>query len=249
MKVTASGAHFDSSAVCDLAAQPVRQRPFPHVVKDDFIEQQCYAALKASFPTGELDADLPRYSLYWGDPAYDRLLVEQPAWKALFDAFQSQDFVDYCLRHFGEGLMRDGCQIDLAKARYVPFLEDRTDKKLMRIRQEFDPHDLYVRMDVYQGGLGYMQKVHLDAPRRLVSMLVYFCDAAENGIERGELLLHPTNPPTWWPRPTKVRLRNNRMAMFACSPRAWHSVPAITALRRPRAFLQVLVSSSVPVWP
>ena len=238
-----------SIGVCDLGPQRVRRRPFPHVLVDDFIDAATYGSLKATFPTGPIATDPPRFSLYWGDPEYDRLLAENPAWRVLFDTFHSQRFVDYCVAHFGDFLIESGCKVDLGRAVYRPYLEDRVNRKLMHLsRVELEPHELWVRMDIYQGALGYVQPVHLDAPRRLLSMLVYFCDREETGMRGGELLLHSRNPPPRFPPPVKVRFRNNRMVMFACSPRSWHSVPPITAMRRRRDYLQVLLSSSNAVW-
>jgi hypothetical protein len=109
------------------------------------------------------------------------------------------------------------------------------------------PDELWVRMDIHQGRVGYARAVHRDHARRLVSLLLYFCDEEENGIEGGELLLHYRG----WKRlhpSLKITPRHNLMVAFPCGPASHHSVPRIRAMRQPRNYLQVHISSSVDAW-
>jgi len=94
-------------ALFDTTPQPVRKRPFPHVVRDDFFRPEVFRELKASFPQIE---QLPASrtsarSLFWGDPAYERHLDAHPIWRRLFDAVQSQAFLDHIVRQFGQVLV------------------------------------------------------------------------------------------------------------------------------------------------
>jgi hypothetical protein len=80
-------------------------------------------------------------------------------------------------------------------------------------------------------------------------VLVYLCDADENAMQGGELVLH-RRPGGWWPRrDVVVRPCHNLMAAFACHSHSHHSVSPVTAQTAPRNFLQILVSSSVDAWP
>jgi hypothetical protein len=233
--------------VCDLTPQSVIDYPFTHVQHNSFIEPEHYAQLCRSFPTCPPKVGPTGYSLYWGDDKYEHLLRSQPTWRTLFDTFHSQRFVDWCRQQFLEVWKQEGCRIDLAATRYVPFREDRIDKERPALRKvEYEPHEVWVRMDIHQGQVGYDRPVHLDHARRLVSMLIYFCDQDENQMEGGELFLYSTKHDR---NPVKVTPAHNRMIAFPCTSRSFHSVSAITSQNKPRNYVQVHLSSSVDVWP
>src|SRR5438046_7218651 len=86
--------------ILDLHQLDVRERPFAHVVNEQFIESGAYAHLRDSFPDCPPSTGPTGYSLYWGDDDYERLLDGEPAWRALFDAFHSQAFIDWGVRQF-----------------------------------------------------------------------------------------------------------------------------------------------------
>jgi hypothetical protein len=234
--------------IVDFRQFDVRERPFAHVIRDQFIEPGAYGRLRDSFPDCPPASGPTGYSLYWGDDGYERLLDREPAWRALFDALHSQAFIDWGVRQFSAYWQADGCRIDLTRARYVPYREDRVDKELGALRNvEHEPDELWVRMDIHQGRVGYRRSAHVDHRRRLVSMLVYFCDQEQNGMVGGELLLHGSG---WkrFSRPVKVTPRENLMVAFPCGARSRHSVPRIESMTRPRNYIQVHISSSVDAW-
>ena len=238
---------FAQEASCDLSPRPLTESPFPHVQINNFIAPGKYAQLCKSFPTCPPKVGPTGYSLYWGDDGYEQLLHSQPEWKSLFDTFHSQKFVDWCRQQFLEVWKRDGCRIEMSGARYVPYCEDRLDKERGTLRKvEHEPDELWVRMDIHQGQLGYDRPIHLDHARRLVSMLIYFCDQTENQMVGGELFLYSTKKD---PAPVKVTPQHNRMIAFPCTTRSYHSVSKIVSQRSPRNYVQVHLSSSVDVWP
>jgi hypothetical protein len=248
---TNKGSLKPSEGVCELAPLDIKAEPFAHVVNERFIEPEHYRQLRRTFPNCPPGTSPTGYSLYWGDEGYARLLEEQPAWRALFDTFHSQAFVEWGLAQFAEVWEREGCRIDLSGARYVPYREDRVDKERATLRKiEHEPHELWVRMDIHQGRVGYSRPVHLDHARRLVSMLIYFCDHAESRMVGGELLLHGAEGRREGGTvPTRVAPRHNLMVAFPCSNASHHSVPRITSAAAPRDYIQVHISSSVDVWP
>jgi 2OG-Fe(II) oxygenase superfamily len=234
--------------VCDLSLLDVRAEPFPHVVSESFIEPEHYRQLCRTFPVCPPSTGPTGFSLYWGDEEYRRLLEEQPAWRSLFETFHSQAFVEWGMKQFAEIWQRDGCKINPAEARYVPYREDRVDKERATLRKvEHEPHQLWVRVDIHQGRVGYFRPVHLDHARRLVSMLIYFCDHAENRMDGGELFLHGQH--TRDRVPTRIAPRHNLMVAFPCTNGSQHSVSKITSAAAPRNYVQVHISSSVAVWP
>jgi hypothetical protein len=239
---------MNASQTLDLDIAPVKRRPFEHISKDEFVDPEVYEELVRTFPECPPSTGPTGHSYYWGDEEYDRLTGENPAWKAFFDAAQSQEYVDHCVSQFAETWEKDGCLIDLSKATYVRWPESREDKERRYIETELAPHELYVRLDIHQGLVGYDRTVHVDHRRRLTSMLVYFCDADEQGLEGGELLLH-SKLGRFHPTRKKVKARHNLMVGFPCSPKSLHSVPEIRAQKGPRNFVQIQVSSSVDAWP
>ena len=235
----------------DLAIAPVVSEPFEHVIVPDFLPTDVYAQACETYPLCEPRSGPSGYSAFWGDPDYDELVASNPAWSAMFKTFQSQDFVDYCLTQFGDTFRRHGCLVDFAKARYVSFAESRTDKQLRHMEgPRPEPHELWVRMDILQGRVNYKRNVHLDHRRRLLSMLIYFCDGDEIAMDGGDLLLHGGDAGQATPTATTaVRPRHNLMAAFPCTPKSWHSVSLMNAAKSYRNFVQVALSSSADAWP
>lgn len=238
------------SEICDLSRHPVVSEPFPHIVQQGFIESNQYAELCRTFPTCPPGIGPTGFSLYWGDEGYKTLLNEQPTWQALFNTFHSQHFINWCVDQFRETWERDACKIDLSRAQYVPYCEDRIDKERAKLRRiEHEPHELWVRMDLHQGRVGYDRPVHLDHARRLLSMLIYLYDPRETDMNGGELFLHSGKESGAVPPPRRVTPNHNLMVAFPCSNRSLHSVSAITAQKAPRNYIQVHISSSVDIWP
>jgi hypothetical protein len=235
-----------TEGVCDLTRLEVNTSPFPHVVHEQFIRPEHYRRLAETFPACPPTAEPTGYSLFWGDEGYERLLQEQPVWRALHETFHSQHFIDWAVEQFASVWRREGCEIDLSRARYVPYREDRIDKARPRLRRvEHAPEELYVRTDIYQGRAGYGRAIHVDHRRRLVSMLVYFCDP----MEGGELLLHTGPKQRWYVAPpTRVAPRHNLMVAFPCSARSHHSVSPVASPDAARNYIQVQISSSVDIW-
>lgn len=232
-------------SICDLVFRAENEQPFPHLIHDHFIQLEIYEQLRRSFPKCPSSTGPTGYSLYWGDKGYQKLLDSQPAWKALFQCFHSQTFIDWAREQFSPWWSQLGCTIDLANARYVPYCEDRIDKDRETLRRvEHEPHQLWVRMDIYQGHVGYARKTHVDHRRRLLSMLIYFCDQQENQMVGGELLLHDAalDPVA------RVVPRHNLMVAFPSAAQSHHSVTPIQSLAAPRNYVQVQISSSVEIW-
>jgi hypothetical protein len=234
--------------ICDLGLRAVDEKPFAHITNEHFLTAASYRQLRDSFPTCPPSSGPTGFSLYWGDEEYGRLLDDQPDWRALFETFQSQRFIDWAREQFADVWRRDGCRIDLARARYVPYREDRIDKERATLRKvEHAPEELWVRMDVHQGRVGYARRVHRDHRRRLLSMLIYLCDHDDSAMAGGELLLHGSGLRRWL-KPVRVAPRENFMVAFPCSDRSLHSVARIESMARPRNYMQVQISSSVDAW-
>ncbi len=248
-----SAATTTKPPVCDLIQLQVNAAPFPHVLHERFIQPEFYAELRGSFPECPPGTSPTGFSLYWGDEDYRALLERHAAWRNLFHTLHSQQFIDWCRAQFAGVWQREGCLLDLSNARYVPYREDRIDKERAQLRKvEHAPDELWVRMDIHQGRVGYDRRIHLDHARRLLSMLIYMCDHTESRMSGGELLLH--DPAAQQQQqaqlaPTRITPRHNLMVAFPCGLRSLHSVPKITRAAAPRNYVQVHISSSVDIWP
>jgi hypothetical protein len=234
-------------SICDLTRLEPNRHPFPHVVHPEFITPVLYRELCRSFPKCPPSSGPTGFSLFWGDEEYTRLLAQESAWQSLFDTFQSQTFIDWGRQQFAAVWDNAGCKIPVSEARYVSYCEDRIDKERATLRKvEHEPHELWVRMDLHQGQIGYDRGIHVDHARRLISMLIYMCDHTENQMIGGELFLHsgPNQKAA-----TRITPRHNLMVAFPCTSRSYHSVSPITATRMPRNYVQVHISSSVDIWP
>ena len=236
-----------TGSVCDLNQLQVHAAPFPHIIHSNFIAPAMYKELCRSFPNCPPSIGPTGFSLYWGDEEYTRLLNQHAVWRSLFETFHSQSFIDWASEVFAHSWQTGGCRIDPSAARYVPYREDRIDKERATLRHvEHAPAELFVRMDIHQGRVGYDRRVHVDHARRLVSMLIYMCDLDEIQMQGGELCLHsdPRGKPV-----VRITPRHNLMVAFPCSARSYHSVAEITNARMPRNYIQVHISSSVDLWP
>lgn len=258
-------------AILAAEALEITERPFPHAVVDGFFRADLFRELRHQFPD-IVKMERPRgwgQSLYRGDEGYEAHLEASPAWRQVVDAVYSQAFVDWTVARFADLWEREGCTIDLSRATFVPWCEDRIDKERLQLRRvEHAPHELWCRLDFYQSYQGYYRPVHLDHRRRLISMLVYFDDPEEIGMQGGELILHPPGPDLGLlerlgvyhapqafsllrdrlARTLVLRPKSNRMAVFPCGRWSWHSVPAVRSARSPRQHIQITVSSSVDAW-
>jgi len=223
---------------------PVESDPFEHVVAEDWLEADLYAALRTSFPHCPPASGPTGHTLFPGDRDYDRLIEGNPAWRAFVARFQGQAFVDFALAQFRPVFEKEAT-VDLSRAGYVSYIESRADKESERLaRIEHAPDRLWVRVDIMQGRTGYARAPHLDHRRRAATLLLYFSDAAEDGMAGGELVLHGADGAR-----RVVTPRHNLMAMFPCHNRSLHSVAPILAQSRPRNFVQVTLSSSTDLWP
>jgi hypothetical protein len=240
---------FEGWIMIELPKLQVQPAPFDHAVQSGFLPPALYADLTATFPTCPPLGGPTGFSYFAGDADYDRLIATNPAWSTFTGAIRSQAFIDYCLTQLGDVLRSNGCLIDLDQAYYADFHESRAEKARRHIQDvTLPPEALWIRTDILQGRTGYGREAHLDHRRRLITVLIYFCDAMENQMEGGSVILqqHRDRPS---PDDIAVAPAHNLMVAFPCSPNSFHSVSRITSQSAPRNFVQITVSSSVDAWP
>ncbi|MEA2625158.1 MAG: hypothetical protein QOD06_1203 [Candidatus Binatota bacterium] len=272
-----TGRHSGDAAsdILEVAADEVVSRPFPHVVRRPFLQPEFYSELKREFPPDAMFDNRRKAigartgrDLFKGDRDFETFLDGSPAWRRFHDYVASPEFLSLAFELFGPYLDEYGCRVDAERARLVPYTEHRFAlwwrSKLGRwlgVGRGKDPNDLFVRFDVEQSTEGYRKPVHCDWPSRIFSLIVYFCDAEEIGMQGGELRIHEhveTKPfPAYERHPSEQKTRviqtleprENLGVFFLCSNNSYHSVNAVQSIRDYRRFIYLNVSSTAEnIW-
>ena len=211
--------------------------------------------------------------LYPGDELYDELLRSSSAWREFSEFVDSQAYIDLTLDLFGEYLADFGCLAEADKIRYEHWIESRevlaekTSKASRMVgkvkaaigvsgkEDQANPNSMFVRMDIAQGEVGYEKVVHSDRPNRLTSMLIYFCDKQEIGMEGGDFRVHkhkedkPIDDYERHPKATDTDIvasfepKENFGGMFIGCNNSYHSATAVVRSNKYRNFVYSSVAS------
>ena len=262
-------------SIFQLSPADVVPRPFPHVIKQDILEPDFYRQLKAEFPVDSLfDKRGKRMGartgrdLYRGDSGFDEFIEQSSAWRRLYSCMNSPEFLKFTLEMIGPYFDEFRCRVSADKAQLVSHTENRFSVWWRARKARWfgagatqDPDKVFVRFDIEQSDTGYAKPVHCDNQSRLVSFLVYFCDADEIGLEGGDLRIHAHvedklySDSERFPKEsdTKVirtlRPRDNLGLFFLCSNNSYHSVTPVTRSRDYRRFIYTNLSSTAEnIW-
>ena len=230
---------------CDYNISPVIEKPFPHVIKSEFIEPDLYQILKNSFPQLPKNGGRTGYSLYQHHSEYERFINSHEEWQTLYNSLMRLEFIEYITLQFRDYFEKNGCRINPERARYIDFIETPEMVTNKDIDSNLAPEDLFVRVDIQQGKPGYSKKVHCDFMRRFATCLIYFCDSDEIEIKGGELGIHTSDHNLY----TKIQPRDNLAIIFPRWPNSFHSALPIISTKKPRNFLYIAISSTVSLWP
>lgn len=258
-------------SILNVSAEEIVADPYPHVIKKPFIQPDFYRQLKEEFPADALFVGRPRAvartgrDFFKGDPQFDEFLQNSQAWREFHNYFNSTAFLRFAFNLFGPHLERFQCKVDPDDAKLIDYTESRfalwrhkwLQNKL--VRRIFGRHNnynlLFARFDIEQGTEGYAKPVHCDWPNRLLSMIVYFCDADEIQMEGGDLRIHKhieSKPFCEYERNPReeqtqiietLRPRENLGLLFLCSNNSYHSVTKVSAMHDYRRFIYLNISS------
>ncbi len=262
-----------------IARSEVVREPFPHVIRQPFLAPELFTRLRDEYPadavferTSPLNARAGR-DLYRGDALFDGFIAASPAWREFYKWANSPAYVQLVLDLFGEDMLRLGCKVDPRKAHFTDYVEPREalveEKGLRgvasRVRSTLgggeDPNELFVRFDLGQARVGYEKRIHCDLPNRITTMVMYFSDADEAGLEGGDLRVHEhlekRQPSAYerYPHEDRTRVvatlrpRKNLGVLLLCCNNSYHSVTPITAGRGHRNWTYFSVSSrAARIW-
>ena len=225
--------------------------PHPHLLLEELMPPDVYEA--TAFPD-ELVAD-DEWGITSDDDNYRRVM-EDPAWRALHDELRGERFVREVLTAFGGDMRAAPCLTDPDEARLTGYVETREEKGMRVLSTDGDPNEVFTRLDFQSKAEGgYREFVHLDWARRIVGGILFFSDAAEEGLEGGELALYRDRDfrnDRWCHDPeltAKFAPRHNSGVIFLNSNTGFHGPRAITRLDGRRRWLYFTISSAVDVWP
>ena len=268
----------DAEGLLTVRKQDLVVDPYPHLFKKPFIRPDFFARLKAEFPADDL---FDRNSsvggragrdLYPGDRLYDEFLASSKPWREFADYIDSPAYVDLVLDLFGPHLAEYGCLADPSRIRYQHWIESREElaegtsrisRIAFRVRnalglhrdRHLDPNDVFVRMDLAQAAVGYGKSIHCDRPNRLISMLIYFSDKDDIGMQGGDLRVHrhkerkPMERYERHPRDSvtevvaEIEPAENLGGMFIGCNNSYHSATEILRTRGYRDFVYTSVAS------
>lgn len=270
-----------SSGLLNLTRSDVASDPFPHAVSEAILPADLFERLRADYPdasTFEGQASMHQgegsrtgngFDIYRGDAPYDQLMARSSAWAELHDFVNSQGFVDQFVDLFGDKLAELGCTVDVAGSPYDPnYIEpravltknltfrERASQALHKISSSRrDRHvDLFTRLDIQRSVGGYAKAPHCDRANRLASLIIYFTDAEEAGLEGGELLIYKhreRKDPTAYERHpreedvevvARLKSKPNLGVFFPCCNNSYHGVTAVTSQGVARNFLYINIS-------
>jgi hypothetical protein len=229
--------------------------PSPHLVITDVIDPALYNAL--SFP------DIPRRpgagrigrDIYPGEPEWDRL-VKDGVWEQVHKELTSKDFIFKILENFADDIKERRCGIDLDKVYLEDFTETREQMRQSPLSTSYDPNSLFVRFDFQASdGTHGLRTPHVDHLRRIVGGVIFFSDAAEEGIEGGDFafwadrkfrndrICHEPEFAASYP------IKHNTAYLFLNSNDAFHGPLPITKITGQRKWLYYSISSRRDIWP
>jgi len=265
-----------------ISAKDVVADPFPHVIKDGMLSADLFEALRADFPGADIFAGQQDthgkvgsrtgsgFDIYRGETAYEALTKRSKAW-AEFDGFiNSEKFADTFRSVFADYIDQIGLRVVINESHVNPaYAEPRelltetatfADKVARVVNSAIDPFrspkpaELFTRLDIHRSMGGYAKKPHCDRPNRLCSLILYFTDAEEVGMDGGDLLIfkHNQEKPVRryerHPHPenvtqlAKLRPKRNLGVFFPCQNNSYHGVTQVLSKGVERDFLYINIS-------
>jgi len=217
------------------------------------------------------------YDVYRGDPAFEALTQRSEAWRAFAGYINSEAFADTFRSVFADHLDKIGLRVELSRSHVDPsYVEPRElmtetatlgDKIAQAANAVLDPFrspapvKLFTRLDIHRSMSGYAKPAHCDRPNRLCSLIIYFTDAEETGLQGGDLLVFRHNTPKpvrkyeRHPAPSDVtqvaqlRPKPNLGVFFPCQNNSYHGVTPVLSQGVARDFLYINISGDArSIW-
>ena len=222
----------------------VLRTPYPFVVGEVF-EPTMYQKLLEDFPKisdkslSEASFQGGRMRIQSGSEEFENLVRSSPAWTEFNNYARSRALVKYFSDLFGAEFQRNMTNLESMPSRI---------KLRHKLRNLLGINPFGVDIDLSTSGLGYVNRIHSDRERRHLVMLIFFCDAKEEGMVGGEFVVHelknyiPTKADRFFDAEQctvkqKIRPKHNTGVAFLNSPKSLHSVSEIIKITGRRKFV------------
>lgn len=271
--------------ILNLSKDDVVLEPFPHVIKQNIIDPELYKELARDFPETILKNEKSMIAsrtgsgndIYRGDDQYKYLTEQFNSWWQLDAYINSNKFMNLVIDLFGNFIDESYSPLNSQSMEYTDYVEPREAMSppqtnlLEKIRfslglkPKFEDsvvcNSIFSRLDIHSAMSGYGIPVHCDRANRVISLIIYFCDADETGMVGGNLGIHKhKKAKKLWQyerHPNKddteliqtVSPQENLGVFFLCSNHSYHSATTIESIVKPRRFLYINISSKAKqVW-
>lgn len=236
--------------------------PFPHLVIENFLEQDFYEKLEEDFPKIDEFIKNPRsvnrmnYDTTFGDNLYSNLIKKSLYYEKFHDYVYSEEFIYFFLNKFKNNIQdefnKKFLTENILEYSIIPNPYEINGiigkKELKNNYSKF----LYPRLDIGVGTKGYGKNnggggIHIDNPQRLISILFYVGGYSE--IKGGEHRIWKKNyQSNTLEIHEEIKPKKNLLVAGLQNNLAFHDVNPIISVNGSRNAFYLAISSTVPVW-
>ena len=163
--------------------------PYPHIVIEDFFENEFYKNIEMEFPAKETFLNFPNskvgrmnFDTSFGDELYSNLINKSRTYKLLHNFIYGEKFIKMFLDLFSKDIENEIDNNFLEQnIKNIPLKTQPYEVDKIFSRHNFKKKKsnfLYPRLDIGIGEIGYGKKfggggIHVDNPQRVISILFY----------------------------------------------------------------------------
>ena len=236
--------------------------PFPHVVIENFFDENFYNILEQNFPSEQKFQSIQNkvnrmnYDTTYGDKLYRELVDKNKEYKELHNYIYSNKFINYFLDLFSQNIndeMDKNFMIHNVfnfKKHPEPFeISGIIDKKTHG--ETNDIKILYPRLDIGMGKENYGVKtggkgIHIDNPQRLISILFYL--GGYKSIDGGDHRIWKVKNDDELEISKIIKPKPNLLIASLQNNVAFHDVYPIKKIDGSRNAFYIAISSSTKIW-
>jgi hypothetical protein len=220
------------------------QEPFPHIVIDNFLDNELLESLNKDFPLDLVrNSEMPGRKKFSKRNKIHEKIVLSNSWEQFLSLLDNKAFVMNLMKK-SKSTLSEHSRIDFSKP--IKFYESQTYQK--------DPNCFFLDYDISEASTGYQREIHHDNDNRLISFLYHLNDADISGgrlgiFESTEDTVHSRQNPKNVNLKEFIDHKKNRMIIFVSNKVSYHSVEQITDCKVPRRFVYGAITHCGPgVW-
>lgn len=225
--------------------------PFPHARLTDVIPADVYKELK--FPALQKRSHTRAgWDLFKGEKKYDEFFAADANWHKVRELLDSDTFIFSICQLFRDELTLQG--IDADKLRLIEYTETPAQMQMEHIAFGKFDHKIFNRFDLQASNGTTLRHPHVDHARRLFGGVLFFCDAAEEGMVGGDFGLWKDRQYRGDRKPHDCEMvatypvRHNTMYVFLNRNDAFHAPKPVTEITGSRKWAYFSISARQNVW-